>query len=140
VLLHVRDRDGAQSWTSEPVVLASDVKKVAMAVAADDATAGRVAFERVVQVPADGGYTFTLLTSRDSLLSVDDGAAVSSPAGRVQVCGSEGNAVQPVRVSAALTAGEHRIRVRQMPGIENAEGNQPVLLWEGPGIERQAVP
>jgi hypothetical protein len=136
VLLHVVDRDGRQDWSSESVVLASVGKRVGP----DDGMAGSTGFERVLRVPADGGYTFTLLTSRDSALSVDDGAAVRSPQGRVQVCGAEGNAVQPVRMSVALRAGVHRVRVRQMPGIENADEGRPGLLWEGPGVERQVLP
>jgi hypothetical protein len=102
-------------------------------------------FERMIHVPADGGYTFTLLTSLKATMSIG-GKQVYSPKPRPQVCGAEGDAVQPLRISAALTAGEHDILITREPGIENAltppgpPSYQPMLLWEGPGIERQPVP
>jgi len=94
-------------------------------------------------IPADGGYTFTLLTSRKATMTVDDLAPAHSPELRIQVCGSLGDAVQPLRVSAALQAGVHRIRIQLEPGIENEPGpagGGPALYWEGPETPLAAVP
>lgn len=74
---------------------------------------------------------------------LDDLPAVRSPELRIQVCGSMGDAVQPVRISAALQAGWHRIRIALDPGIENeptpAAGG-PALYWEGPQTLVAPVP
>jgi hypothetical protein len=98
-----------------------------------------------VRVAEDGGYTFTLLTSRRATVTVDDLPAVASPDLRIQVCGLMGDAVQPVRISAGLKVGLHRIRIQLDAGIENEPGGNvgvggPMLVWEGPGILPEAVP
>ncbi|MDQ2832553.1 MAG: PKD domain-containing protein [Acidobacteriota bacterium] len=148
VLLHITDADGNQTWGSRPVVLAR------AAVAAETtlesvAVAGARTFERQIRIPADGGYTFTLLTSLNASLSIDGKHTGHSSKPRAQVCGAEGDAVQPVRVSAALNAGIHRIRIVRAPGLENAGSDSgvasaapdaPVVLWEGPSIDRKLVP
>jgi len=98
-----------------------------------------------VRVPADGGYSFTLLTSRRAALYLDDLPPGQSPELRIEVCGSLGDAVQPVRVSAALQAGWHRIRIELDPGIENEPQSNlgaggPLLEWEGQGILPEVLP
>jgi hypothetical protein len=148
VLLHLVDANGEQAWASEQVVLAQTNPTLA---AKRDTVAGMAASDTLVadhifHVPADGGYTFTLLTSTESMMSIDDLAPVHSPKARPQVCGSEGNSVQPMRISAALTAGDHHIRIERKPELENADrpaqgaADQPFILWEGPGIDRQPLP
>ena len=61
----------------------------------------------------------------------------------MQVCGSLGDAVQPIPVSAGLRAGLHRIRIHLDPGIENepqrADG-APVLLWQSATQLPELVP
>lgn len=98
-----------------------------------------------VQIPADGGYSLTLLSSRKATLILDDLPPVPSPELHIQVCGSLGDAVEPMRVSAALLAGWHRIRIDLDAGIENEPQSNlgtgaPLLLWEGPGILPEPVP
>lgn len=146
VLLHVVEERGKQGWSSQPVVLADGSGMGLRAQGAVAPVSDGTTFDRVMHVPAAGGYTVTLLTSLRATMTVDDAPAVGTPKPRAQVCGAPGDAVQPVRVSVALTAGDHRIRVVRGPGVDNAaalpggvEGD-PVLLWEGPGIERQALP
>jgi hypothetical protein len=45
-----------------------------------------------------------------------------------------------------LTAGDHHIRVERNSALENAvlppgiPAGEPLLLWEGPGIDRQPIP
>jgi hypothetical protein len=142
VLLHVTDASGHQAWSSQSVVLARQVKPAASpAPQTDDSAQGRVSV-RQIRIPQDGGYTFTLLTSTGASLSIDNAPPSRSPKPRAQVCGSPGNAVQSTRVSAALIAGLHEIRVVRDNDVENAASisGEPVLYWEGPGIPRQAIP
>lgn len=147
VLLHVIDGHGSQSqqgWSSQPVVIAQ-ARPLSASGGLAASPDGAEIFDRILHVPADGGYTFTLLTSLESTMSID-GRAVHSPKARPQVCGSEGDSVQPMRLSAALTAGDHSLRIERKRGIENAQtppgpiSDQPLLLWEGPGIDRQVIP
>jgi hypothetical protein len=148
VLLHIVNANDEQAWASEQVVLAQ-TKPVHAAkhnTVAGLEGSGILITDRTFHVPADGGYTFTLLTSTDSTMSIDDVAFVHSPKARPQVCGSEGNSVQPMRISAALLAGNHHIRIEREPELENADhppgvsSDQPLVLWEGPGIVRQPLP
>jgi hypothetical protein len=152
VLVHATRAPHAEVWNSRYVV-------VAKRVFAGGSLAGPVlpGFAEIqngreteyrgwVRIPQDGGYTLTLLTSRRARLTLDDLATLESPELRMQVCGSSGDAVQPMRVSAALRAGLHRIQIELDPGVENEpEGNlggadSPVLLWEGPGLLPEAIP
>ncbi len=132
VSLHVlRPRNGEQSWSVRHLVLASQ-KQSHHAGSSPDS--GR-AFTMDLDAPEDGGYTFTLLSSTRATLAVDDGDPSNSPQPQAQVCGSPGNAVQPIRVSAILKAGRHRVRVTRDNSLENAETSSPdvpLLLWEGP--------
>jgi PKD domain len=143
VLLHVTDDAGHQSWSSQSVVLASQLQPAIDNPDSEPAApaAGGVQ-ERYIRVPSSGGYSFTLLTSADASLAIDGLASVHSPMPRPQVCGSPGNAVQPTRLSAALSAGWHKIRVERDAQVENAASTDgaPLLLWEGPGIARQVIP
>jgi hypothetical protein len=144
VLLHVVNGNGEQSWSSESVVVAKHpIAATASNMSPEAGAMGARVFSRMLDVPADGGYTFTLLTSTKASLTIDDLPAVLTPEARAQVCGAAGNAVQPARVSAVLLAGKHRIRVQRDDAIENADGASaamPLLLWEGPGVERQPIP
>ena len=142
VLLHVVDTNGEQNWGSESVVIAKHPLGRVMNFAHVDSSSDK-AFSRTLDIPTDGGYTFTLLTSTKASLAVDDLPAATTPEARAQVCGAAGNAVQPVRLSAVLRAGKHRIRVERDDAIENAGSANPavpLLLWEGPGVEREVVP
>jgi hypothetical protein len=94
-------------------------------------------FEGLVEVPADGGYTFTLLGNDGGRLEVDSEVIAASPKVWPQVCGSDGNAVQAARGSVALAKGRHRIRVA-MTHTAGADGF--AVLWEGPGVLQQAIP
>jgi PKD domain/PA14 domain len=94
-------------------------------------------FKGLVEVPADGGYTFTLLGDDGGRLEVDSVVIAASPKTWPQVCGSEGNAVQAARGSVALAKGRHRIRVA-MTHTAGADGF--AVLWEGPGVQQEAIP
>ena len=138
-------------WVSRGVVVGARPIAAGAAPAAGVAGLARIETRRGteydgwVRIPADGGYTMTLLTSRRAVMAVDDLPAVESPELRIQVCGSMGDAVQPVRLSALLRAGFHRIRIELDAGVENEPQSNfgdgaPLLMWEGPGILPEAVP
>lgn len=147
VLLHSSDSAGHEAWRSQMIVVADSLHTAQMAANSNLSsgllllTPDKKSYEGLIRVPADGGYTFTLLTSTTASLTID-GVRTNSPKLRPQVCGLQGNAVQSVRVSVALARGLHQIAIRRGPEIENAEGSSesPLLLWEGPGISLRAVP
>jgi len=96
-----------------------------------------------VKLPADGGYTITLLTSRRATLQIDSSPPQHSPELRMQVCGFYGDAVQPTQVTAAMQGGLHRIHIEIGTGIENSTAGatgQPVLYWEGPATPLSPIP
>jgi hypothetical protein len=142
VLLHATDDAGHQAWNSRSVVVASELKAPADPLPDQSGQASDRVFDRQIRIPQDGGYTFTLLTSVQASLTIDDRPPMKSPKPRAQVCGSSGNAVQPVRISVALRAGTHRIRVVRDGEPDNATplADPPLLYWEGPGLPRQAIP
>ena len=142
VLLHATDDAGHQSWNSRSIVIASQLMSPANPAFDQDSATGIRVFDREIRIPQDGGYTFTLLTSTQATLSIDSQPPAKSPKPRRQVCGSAGNAVQPMQVSVALRAGLHHLRVVRDDTIENAspDADQPVLYWQGPGIARRAIP
>jgi len=152
VLLHITGAKGEQAWGSQQVVLAlpGPPWSSQMTGISDGNNVPWKIFKFRVHIPADGGYTFTLLTSLGATMSIDghspNGRRLSTPKARPQVCGAEGDAVQPVRISTPLEAGDHAIEIVSKPGIENADpppgvaAGQPLILWEGPGIERQPIP
>jgi hypothetical protein len=67
-------------------------------------------FDGLLDIPADGGYTFTLMGNDGGSLEIDSVIVALSPKPWAQVCGSPGGAVQAARGSIALAAGKHRIR------------------------------
>jgi hypothetical protein len=125
VLLHVTGADGVQSWASQPVVLG--VKPLA---APSEASAEGV---RQVAVPADGGYTFWVLTRDPITVSLDGRPPVASPKTIPAACGAAGNAVQSVELSAVLRQGTHAL------AISGADASSAVVIWQGPGLHRQVL-
>lgn len=151
VLLHVTDRSGHESWSSRSVVISgrlyrslSPPEALTAGWAVSSMPDGGATYDGYLRIPADGGYTFTLLTSRTTQMKVDDSLVIHSPERQPQVCGSAGDAVQPLRWSAGLRKGLHHIAIVQGPEPENAvetTGSQsPLLLWEGPNLFSQRVP
>ena len=127
VLLHVTDANGAETWGSQPVVVARRALPAA----------GGSAGGRVFDVPADGGYTLTVLLRSTGTVSLDGLPPVAAPVPRPLVCGSTESSAQPVRISAALMAGPHRLRITAGSAADNAGA---VMLWEGPDLAQQPLP
>lgn len=96
-----------------------------------------VAWDGFIDIPADGGYTFYLL-SRDGARLVIDGVEVARTGPPfAQVCGSQGNAMRYDRGSLGLRAGKHTLHLE---GLHSASQGSPRLLWEGPGLPLTDVP
>jgi hypothetical protein len=95
------------------------------------------AWDGLIDIPADGGYTFHLM-ARDGARLVIDGMEVAKTGSPfAQVCGSLGNAMRYDRGSLGLRAGKH---VFHLEGLHSASQGSPRLLWEGPALPLTDVP
>jgi hypothetical protein len=96
-----------------------------------------IVYDGMLKVPADGGYTFTLLGTGAASLLIDSKTVAVSPVLQPNVCGDKGNAVQKTAGSVVLRAGLHHIRVV----MTHTLGSQALSLkWQGPGIPLEDVP
>ncbi|MGA2352226.1 MAG: PA14 domain-containing protein [Terracidiphilus sp.] len=94
-------------------------------------------WDGLIDIPADGGYTFHLL-ARDGARLVIDGVQVAKTGPPfAQVCGSPGNAMRYDRGSLGLRAGKHTLHLE---GLHSASQGSPRLLWEGPALPLTEVP
>jgi hypothetical protein len=95
------------------------------------------AWDGLIDIPADGGYTFHLM-DRDGARLVIDGVEVAKTGPPfAQVCGALGNAMRYDRGSLGLRAGKH---VFHLEGLHSASQGSPRLLWEGPALPLTDVP
>jgi hypothetical protein len=95
------------------------------------------AWDGLIDIPADGGYTFHLL-DRDGARLVIDGLEVAKTGPPfAQVCGSPGDAMRYDRGSLGLRAGKHTFHLE---GLHSVSDGSPRLLWEGPGLTLTDVP
>ena len=98
----------------------------------------RVAFDGLLEVPADGGYQFTLLGNDEGEIALDGVSLGALPAPFAQVCGLQGNAVRQVTGSVALAKGTHRIHVVETHST-GEDGFR--VWWRGPGVQAtQEIP
>ena len=96
-----------------------------------------VVWDGLIDLPADGGYTFHLI-DRDGARVMIDGVEVAKTGPPfAQVCGAPGNALRYDRGSLGLRAGKHMLHVEALHGL--SQGG-PRLLWEGPGLPLTDVP
>jgi hypothetical protein len=96
-----------------------------------------VAWDGFVDIPADGGYTFSLI-DRDGARLVIDGIEIAKTGPPfAQVCGSPGNAARYDVGSLGLRAGKHTIHIE---GLHQVSGGAPIVLWQGPSVPQQNVP
>jgi hypothetical protein len=151
VLLLVTDDKGNESWNSRSVVIGSRAREpflpaqpLAPGWDISKLPSGETQYKGYVDVPVDGGYTFTFLTSTTAQMTIDDTASVRSPEKQAQVCGSIGDAVQPLRSSLVLQGGPHRVSIIKGVEPENATAltpqDGPLLLWEGPDLRIERIP
>jgi hypothetical protein len=95
------------------------------------------AWDGLINIPADGGYTFHLI-DRDGARLVIDGMEVAKTGPPfAQVCESPGNALRYDRGSLGLRAGKHTFHLE---GLHSASQGVPRLLWEGPALPLTDVP
>ena len=95
------------------------------------------AWDGLIDVPADGGYTFHLLDRDGARLVIDGMQVAKTGAPFAQVCGSPGNAMRYDRGSLGLRAGRHVLHVE---GLHSVSQGAPRVLWEGPGLPLTDVP
>jgi len=94
-------------------------------------------WDGLIDIPADGGYTFHLI-DRDGARLVIDGMEVAKTGPPfAQVCGSPGNALRYDRGSLGLRAGKHTLRLEELHSVSQGS---PRLLWEGPALPLTDVP
>ncbi len=94
-------------------------------------------WDGLLDIPADGGYTFHVL-DRDGARLVIDGIEVARTGPPfTQVCGSPGNAMRYDRGSLGLRAGRHTLHVE---GLHSVSQGAPRILWEGPALPLTAIP
>lgn len=95
------------------------------------------AWDGLIDIPADGGYTFYLI-ARDGARLVIDGAEVAKTGPPfAQVCGAPGNALRFDLGSLGLRAGKHTLHLE---ALHSASEGWPRLLWEGPSLPLTDVP
>ncbi len=95
------------------------------------------AWDGFIDIPADGGYTFHLM-SRDGARLVIDGMPIAKTGPPfAQVCGSPGNAMRYDHGSIGLRAGRHALHVE---GLHSVSQGAPRILWEGPSLPLTDVP
>ena len=96
-----------------------------------------VAWDGFIDIPADGGYSFSLLDRDGARVTIDGMMVAKTGPPFAQVCGSQGNAMRYDRGSLGLRAGLHALHVE---GLHSASQGAPRLLWEGPSLGLTDVP
>ena len=96
-----------------------------------------VVWEGFIEIPADGGYTFHVLSRDGARLVIDDLELARTGPPFAEVCTSTGNAIRINHGSLGLRAGLHTIRVE---GLHSSSHGSPRILWQGPGITLTDVP
>jgi len=95
------------------------------------------AWDGLIEIPADGGYTFHLMARDGARLTIDGVEVAKTGPPFAQVCGSPGNALRYDRGSLGLRAGKHTFHLE---GLHSASQGSPRLLWEGPALPLIDVP
>jgi hypothetical protein len=96
-----------------------------------------VVWDGLIDIPADGGYTFDLIDADGARLVVDGVEVAKTGPPFAQVCGSPGNALRFDRGALGLRAGKH---ILHLEGLHAVSQGSPRLLWEGPALPPSDVP
>jgi len=96
-----------------------------------------VAWDGLIDIPADGGYTFDLIHADGARVVIDGIEVAKTGPPFSQVCGSPGNALRFARGSLGLRAGKHILHIE---GLHSESQGDPRMLWEGPGLPITDVP
>jgi hypothetical protein len=95
------------------------------------------AWDGLIDIPADGGYTFHLIDRDGARLLIDGVEVAKTGPPFAQVCDSPGNALRYSRGSLGLRAGRHTFHLE---GLHSVSLGSPRLLWEGPALPLTDVP
>lgn len=96
-----------------------------------------VAWDGLLDVPADGGYSFSVIDRDGARLVIDDVEVAKTGPPFAQVCDSPGNAARYAVGAIGLRAGKHKIHLE---GLHSESGSAPILQWQGPGLPLAEVP
>jgi len=96
-----------------------------------------VTYDGFIEVPKDGGYSFSLMARDGARLVIDGEVVAQTGPPFVEVCGSPVNAIRYARGAIGLRQGKHLIRLE---ALESMSPGSPRLLWEGPGIALSDIP
>ncbi len=96
-----------------------------------------VSYDGFVDVPRDGGYSFSLMVRDGSRLFIDGQLIAQTGPPFGEVCGSPVNAMRYAKGTIGLRAGKHTLRLE---ALESTSPGSPRLLWEGPGIGLADLP
>jgi hypothetical protein len=96
-----------------------------------------VAWDGLIDIPADGGYTFHLMDSDGARLVLDGVEVARTGPPFSNVCGTPGNAIRYDRGSLGLRAGLHSFHVEQLHSVSQGA---PRVLWEGPSLPAAEIP
>ncbi len=94
-------------------------------------------WDGLIDIPADGGYTFHLIDADGARLVIDGVQVAKTGPPFAQVCGAPGNALQYDRGSLGLRAGKHTIHLE---GLHSVSHGVPRVLWEGPALPLKDIP
>ena len=134
VQLTVTDARGRRDTIARPVVIATRLLAAAgnKAGAPGLRRAADGAREGYLKVPADGGYTFTMMARDGARLRIDDVVLFDDHNIEALVCNEAGNRMQQLTASVALRAGLHRIAI--------SGSAEFALYWQAQGIRLEQVP
>jgi hypothetical protein len=134
VQLTVTDQRGRSDTIARPVVIAGRLLPATQARhgAAGLREGSRGRHEGYLKVPADGGYTFMMMSPDGAYLQIDDAVLFDDGTIEPLVCNTPGNRMQHHVASLALRAGMHRIVVSGSAAA--------TLYWQAQGIRLEPVP
>ena len=100
-------------------------------------TSYAAAWDGLVDIPADGGYTFHLMARDGGRLVIDGLEIAKTGPPFAQVCGSPGNAVRYSAGAIGLRAGRHTFHLENLHSVSQG---RPRVLWEGPSLPLTDIP